>query len=399
MWHLIRKSIQTFQELNQECRILLFYYTLRSITSGITFFIALYLSHINMKVSVIGTEVTLLTLGNLIGAWLAAKFSDRTNPYFMSGLMLWIQGACFIAIALSHSVVVLGFAVFVYGLSGYAYMVINQALIPCVAGDSEKLRSQAISLISVTSNLGLMIGGVVVSLFSESYSMVMFLSFGIGLFWIGLKLISTKSIIPIEKALPKGAASTPNRKLYQLTLFISLLLGLYFAQQRLGYQIFLDQYFSDYQSSILIALNGILIIVFLPTLSKQLIKYNPLHMLGAGGVFLSVGLYFLQFNHAYWFVLLLCMVRTVGEMITIQITTLYCYQSAPSSSHGNAMGMYKVLYSIGTIFGSFSGGSLLTSYGISSIWNLGGALGVLIPVLCMAYRVNATRLESEYAAP
>ena len=390
------KSIYSSQDLNLKCRTLLLYYFLRSITSGITFFIALYLSHINMKVSVIGVEVTLLTFGNLIGAWLAAKFSDKTNPYFMSGLMLWIESATFIAMAFSHSAFVLGFAVFVYGLSGYAYMVINQSLIPFVSGDSEKSRSQAISLISVASNLGLLIGGVIVSLFSESYSMVMFLGFGIGLFWIGLQLISEKSVISMDQASSIETSSTPNRKLYRLTLFFSLLLGLYFAQQRLGYQVFLNQYFSGYQSSILIALNGLLIILFLPALSKQLIKYNPLHMLGIGGLFLSAGLYFLKFSHGYWFVLLLCILRTIGEMITVQVTMLYCYQSAPNHSHGNAMGMYKVLYSIGTILGSFWGGSLLAWYGISSVWSLGGALGVSIPLLCMAYRRNEYKFEQEY---
>lgn len=112
----------------------------------------------------------------------------------MSGLTLWIQGASFIALALSHSAFVLGFAIFIYGISGYAYIVINQSLIPFVAGNSEKSRSQAISLITVASNLGLLIGGVMISILSESYSMVMFFSFGIGLFWIGLKLISEKSV-------------------------------------------------------------------------------------------------------------------------------------------------------------------------------------------------------------
>jgi predicted MFS family arabinose efflux permease len=315
----------------------------------------------------------------------------------MSGLMLWIQGATFIAIALSHSALVLGFAVFIYGLSGYAYMVINQSLIPFVAGDSEESRSQAISLISVASNLGLLIGGVIVSLFSKTYAMVLFFSFGIGLFWIGLQLISEKSITSMAQATFNKSASVLNQRLYRLTLLVSFLLGLYFAQQRLGYQIFLNQYFQGYQSSLLIALNGMLIIVFLPELSKQLLKYNPLYMLGIGGFFLCAGMYFLKFSHAYWFVLLLCILRTIGEMIAVQITMLYCYQSAPNHSHGNAMGMYKVLYAIGTILGSFFGGSLLTWYGISAIWSLGGVLGLSIPLLCIAYeKVDLTSFKRGY---
>lgn len=379
MISVVREYLSGYTGIKTECKWLLFFYMIQCISAGIAFFIAIYLDkHLNFSAQTIGFIVTVFAGGNLLGSLLAAKISDRLNPFKISSCMIVIQGACFLIVSLFSSPEVIAAAMFFLGVSGYAFAANNDFLITSLAGKTKQARSKALSLINVTSNIGVGIGGGCVSFFSKSYSFELLFSVGVmllaiaiyyGLIAHNLLDVNEKEDEEIEEERGSG------RTYYFFSLFTIFVLGLIFAQQRVSYSIYLDTYFDESSASTLLMLNSLLIIFFLPTINKLTINFNSFLLMGIGGILLGGGMSVYQYTDLFPLVLLICVVTTIGEMLGTLISQLVCFQSAPENMKGKAMGLYKFLYATGTMIGTSAGGSIQTYLGMNMVWTLCGVLG------------------------
>lgn len=174
-----------------------------------------------------------------------------------------------------------------------------------------------------------------------------------------------------------------NSNVYHLSLCIIFILGLVFAQQRVGYSLFLTQYYGDSGASFIFMLNALLIIFFLPTVTSFAIKKNQILTMGSGALLLGGGMFFLCLaSSSWWLTVLICLVTTLGEMLGTTLSQLLCFQYAPDAYKGKAMSYYKFLYALGTIFGTLTGGKLQMLWGENYVWFFCGIVGVLSMVLC-----------------
>jgi MFS family permease len=226
-----------YSELDIKCRQFIFHYFIRAISAGIAFFIGIYLSHIQMKWLVIGYEVTALSAGYLMGAWLAAQLADKLNPLICSGVSVFIQGLCFIVIAFSTHPILLGLTVFCYGIAGYFYIAVSNYVITSYATHAEN-RIYAISYFSIASNLGLLLGGVLISYLTQAYAATVFTMVGLLLIGSSWFYFSQKHEASVIQQNNHTDSTHSNPLVYLTALFITFLLGCIIAQQRIGYQIF-----------------------------------------------------------------------------------------------------------------------------------------------------------------
>jgi predicted MFS family arabinose efflux permease len=157
-----------------------------------------------------------------------------------------------------------------------------------------------------------------------------------------------------------------------------MITGMIFAQQRVGFGIFMNEHFSGSGISSLIMLNSAMIIFILPILRPYLMKVNSITTMGVGILLLGGGMFFLQYITSFYLVVLLCVIWTLGEMMVSTLSHLICFQFSKKEKRGTAMGLYKFLYALGTFAGALLGASILKYSSLNSIWHLCGLLGLLM---------------------
>ncbi|KTD63379.1 multidrug resistance protein, MFS family [Legionella santicrucis] len=272
----IKGYMETYLNLNNKCKLYLFFYMIQSISAGVAFFIAIFLNeYLLLTADTISWIVGFFVMGNLLGSWLTAKLLDRSDPYKLSGISLMLQAICFFSICYTSSIWLIIVIMLILGVASYVYVICNDYLITALAGKMESERALAISLLNVSSNIGLGIGGVTVTYLSKNNPIQMFTMIGITLVISSLFYFSDRSgRVNVITEKHDEAISKSNLNLYRLSLSIIFSLGLIFAQQRVGYSLFLTKYYGDSGASFIFMLNSFLIIFFLPSVTKSAIQKN-----------------------------------------------------------------------------------------------------------------------------
>src|SRR3989338_10035178 len=138
--------LDTYRSLNNKARQYLLIYLIRSCTSGISFYIAIYLAHLHLSAKIIGYEVSALVFGNLFGSLLVSYILNSKNAFKISGISLFMQGVCFIVLIISQTPQFIGISVFILGVFGYFYQVCSSYLITSIAGKDVGSRSKALTV-------------------------------------------------------------------------------------------------------------------------------------------------------------------------------------------------------------------------------------------------------------
>ncbi|STX55463.1 multidrug resistance protein, MFS family [Legionella beliardensis] len=369
---IIKQYFADFKKLNNKCKLYLFFYMIQSISFGISFFIAIFLNEfLLIKPDTISLIVGFFIAGNLVGSKLISSFLDKNNPFKLSSAALFIQAICFYLITFTNVVSILVITMFILGASSYIYVICNDYLITNLSGDLESERATAISLLNVSSNIGLGIGGVIISYMSKNNPVLMFTFIGSTLLISSIVyyLDSKKFLYALKKELQEPSLTCFNQNFYRVSLLIIFLLGLIFAQQRVGYSLFLTNYFNESGASFIFLLNSILIIFFLPTVTRYAIETNQIITMGFGSCILGVGMFLLRYaSHSFSLVVFICLITTLGEMLGTTLSQLICFQNASGHNKGKAMGNYKFLYSLGTIIGTLVGGKMQIYFNSNSVW-------------------------------
>ncbi|WP_058513116.1 MFS transporter [Legionella santicrucis] len=121
---------------------------------------------------------------------------------------------------------------------------------------------------------------------------------------------------------------------------------------------------------------------------------RPLLAMGLGAFFLGGGMFVLNIaSSAYWLVIMVCLITTLGEMLGTTLSQLLCFQYVSKEKRGKAMGYYKFLYAFGTIFGTLIGGKIQVTFGENYIWYFCGIIGFLSLALCL--KVNSREFKPQ----
>lgn len=378
--------ISEYKSLSTLCKKYLNLYMLQSVTAGVGFFIAIYLEiHFKLPPKTIGYIVGCYIAGNFFGSWFTARVLDKYDSFKYSALMLIIQGLSFLAICLISNITLISIIMFILGVSSYAYTITNNYVITVLAGNNEDKRSTAISLLNVFSNIGIGLGGAIVSIFSKNQPILMLSSMGVILMVSALFYLKSEGMDKQSEQKIKGKDNdlVPSVIIYRLSLFIIFGLGLIFAQQRVSYSLFLENSFGESGASTVFLLNSLLIIFLLPSVIKYFKKFNNVFSLGLGGLLLGGAMFFLQYADIFYVVIFICIVATLGEMLASVFSQLLCFQSAPKNGQGKAMGYYKLLYAFGTWIGSNLGGNIQENYGLNGVWEFCGVIGFIVFISCL----------------
>jgi len=389
----ISNTISSFLEQPSKSKKMLIIYAIQSLAGGMAFYFAFFLGSLKFSPQIIGFIVSGMAVGNIVGAFVMGKMSDRTNPFYSSYLSLLFQGVSYILLALTKSPFIIGISMFLLGASSYAYMAVSEYAITSFSGQDERKRACALSLQNVASNIGTLVGGIIIASVSEKLAFNVFVCTGIMLiiFSLYFRFENKRAGFYIEKK-TCSKQTNEDKHLYTYSLFFIFILGIIFAQQRVGYPIFLKENAGKGFIDLILTVNALLIITFMTTVSNILVKKNHLLVMGLGVALLGCGMFLFYFIQNLTGILLICIGVTLGEMICILLAQLICFQSVKDGKQGKAMGAFKGFYALGTIIGASLGGVLQNRYGINAVWELCGVLGVSMFIIC--YLFNFYRIKS-----
>lgn len=365
-------------------------------------FLSLYFTrHLSFSVSEAGWLVGVFGLGSIAGSFLGGWLSDRIDPLVVQRGALVGSGLTFLAVIPLRDPVALGAVMFLSGLVGDTF---RPALMVAVSrSSSPQGRARAFALARLAANAGMAVGPAVGGwLAAVNYPLL----------FVGDALTCWAAAIVLWWKLPElppahESEATPEHRLrrspwrdgeFLLFLAAVLFVALSFFQVFTLLPIHLRDWYAMKESSIglVIGLNAALIVVFEMILLRRIEGIAPLRVAAWGALFVGGGLVLIPVGPPVWIALVSTVIWTIGEMLTLPMTTVVVSQRANAASQGSYMGAYMVTFSIGLVLAPVLGSRLYEFVSPVAVWLAAGAAGLLA---ALAFTALGPRMHRRAVVP
>lgn len=368
---------------------LLVIYAIQSICGGIAFYISLFLKqrtaldpiHISLVISATG-------IGNIGGSLIGGYISDKYNPFFGLKVGLIAQGLGLISLIFAKQFIYIFLIMIIMGTGSYLYITASNYILNSKYNSNSKSRAEIISLQHVVSNTGMFVAAILMGYCAEGYYFPIFITVGALIILLALYIksndMSFYKLVSVEKD-EKAIKSVSS--LYWLGLISIGLIGLIYAQHKVGYPVFLESNFGNINTGYLMSLNPLLIIFFQSYIVKLSTKFSETLMLGIGLLFFGLSFYILTYSVNLELVIISCILITIGEIFALTYAQSISFGYAPENMRGRVLGLYKSIYSVTKILGSYLAGILIFYSGYETLWYscVGiGVFGFIISILAFS---------------
>ena len=274
-----------------------------------------------------------------------------------------------------------------YSLSAPAY----DALLADVT--TPENRKASYSLVYMGWNLGFIIGPLIGGMLFKNYLSLVFIGDGMTtILSLALVMVYVKETIgkeidsiqeerqqekKVEGSVFKVLLSRP------ILLFFSLILFCYsfeYSQWGFTLPLHLGEIYKKSGASyygILAAVNGAIVILITPLISKITFSVKPIRVISIGGLFYAIAFGMFSVTNIFPLFLFLTIIMTIGEiMVNINAST-FIANHTPSSHRGRVSAILPIISGAGYAFGPITMGKIITKYSISSGWIIIGTIGFI----------------------
>ena len=353
---IVRLAYQSYREsfrgLSKEVWLLAFVMLINRMGAMVLPFMTMYMTTaLNFSLGEAGLVMGAYGTGSIAGAYLGGVLTDKYNCYHVQ---LWslVGGALFLfCIPLLTSVYSLAGCVLVFSLISDMLRPANSVAISTYSKPENRVRS--FSLMRLSINLGFAIGpamgGIIAGTWGYSWIFVFdgitcLLAAALILKYLPYKTDTTK--VTEEKGVEPSRSAYKDTK-YLLFIVLVMLYGILFFQLFTTVPVFMKSIsgFNEYTIGLLMALNGLLIVIFEMPLIQRLEKISrPFKLVGWGFYFLSISFLLLILGPGSLALTLSYVVLiTISEMLTMP----FMLNFAVSRSSKQRQGQYMALYSMG----------------------------------------------------
>jgi len=389
----------TFSELPLRCWRGIVLSLIEAIFMGIFYFLSIYFVQVlRLDIATAGSIISCYGIGAIIGGF-AGKLSDKISPRKVSFACLFVQVICYLGLVILTTKNLLIINVFILGMATYGFITSNNLWVLNQCDNNEKQKLKVINLMSVASNLGLGISGILIGLFSQYGFSYIFITSAILLFALSSYMMlqdvkqqphKLKKIVIEKKVIQEAVFSAKkNTFVIWVVLFFVLLIGSIVSQRSTTYTIYLESAFPQLgikSVSILFTLNTFLVVLFATSIGDVFSKYNKLLMMGIGGFLIGFGMFMLSFSHVFFLVVISCIIYTLGEILFFSMVQLVCYQNGGARNKGQSLGMFRIFYACSRIIGPSVGTMIYHHFGGDIVWYLSGIIGFLCLVTCNYFK-------------
>ena len=345
-------------------------------------FLVLYLTQDrHLSIGTAGAVAAAVGAGSVasqfVGGWLADHVGRRLTMltcFFGTAGALILMGSV-------RSMAMIWVAAFLVGLLGDLFRPAVSATVADLMEPAERVR--AYGLLFWAINLGFSVSTVSAGVLA---------SFGYGLlFWLNAGtsvvagLVIWRMVPETRPALDEG---TSRRSLLPVALRDTVFLLMILVE--IGYATI---YFQGYSTlplamandglpsstyGLVIALNGVVIVLVQPFLGKRLARFDRPKLLAVSMLVVGLGFGLGAVVHDWWGYGLSVVVWTIGEIGFAAVIGAVFADLAPVDLRGGYMGMSGMAFGVGTVIGPLAGTNALESFGPTATWLGCAVLGVVI---------------------
>lgn len=361
-------------------------------------FIVLYLAEDGHSSTAAGLVLGASGVGSVLGSVIGGYLTDTIGR--RPAILLSVVGTAGLT-ALVPFVGPIALIVALVGLIGLVSQIHRPAmaavLVDSVSADQ---RLAAFGVLRFAQNIGVALGGAVGGVVASISYVGLFLGEAAALLLFGLivtvLLRDTRTAqtdaeeTETETKKEKDSAAGYRQALGDPTLVRFLLMSVFamfvYIQTTVGLPLHVsDVGMNARDFGLLMALNGVLVVLFELPLIGVVSKYRPHYVLAVGNLFTCVGLSLTGFTTGMGLLAVTVLIWTIGEMVFSSIAQAHLASLTPPGMIGRYQGLYGAAYTIGTGAGPIVGGAL---YMLApwTLWVMVGVLGLVSAQLCLRLR-------------
>ncbi len=249
-----------------------------------------------------------------------------------------------------------------------------------------EIRARAYALNYQAVNIGFCLGSAIGGLLITSSYSWLFIADGFtniiaGIaFWAFFRNKITEKTCKQMPSVQNGLSPWANKP-FLILLSLVLLIGMCFFLISNVYPLYLKEnyHLSEIRIGFVLALNGLLIILFQMQITSWLKNFKSLQIIGIGGLIVTTGYFILPFYHGFYYAVLSMTLITLGEMVAIPFTYHYVIQIAPASMRGKYQGLVScTLMSLPLALTPNIASYAYTTVGANPLWLSVGLIGLVI---------------------
>lgn len=368
------KNLFTFFYRENYCKLtylLLVIYAFQSIAGGLSYYITLFLrASTSLSVLKIAAIVSFTYAGNTIGSIVSGYLSDKVNPCYLMKTGLLIQGVSLLSLIFVSSSIYFYPVMFFMGFGSLMYVASTNYILTARYGRYSAHRKLITSDQAIFSNIGMLVGSFLIGFAAAGYYPYIFAFISIML--IGVSVLF--SVIDKEfykvKSENKDIKSNFQLFMFLIGIFSVISVGVLFGIHKIGYPIYLHGYHGSIRTGLLMMLNPFIILCFQNKIIETISKYNDHDyiILMIGFALFGISFVVLDASPSVLIVFLACTIFTLGEIIVPTYAFNYVYGYSPAGKEGFVTGLYKAIFSVSRLVGSYIAGGLIHYINVSTLW-------------------------------
>lgn len=401
-----QRYINNFKGFRREVWILALITFINRAGTMVLPFLSKYLKeNLHFSYSQVGWIMVSFGIGSMVGSWLGGKLTDKIGFYKIMIFSLFTSGIMFFI--LQYITTFWGLCIGMFVIMSVSDMFRPAMFVSLGVYAKPENRVRALSLVRLAINFGFAagptLGGIII--LSGGYK---------GLFWIDgstciLAILIFAFLVKEKKKVPiphhETLSNSDTKSIYKDKPFLALLF-ISFTTAMLFFQLFTtlplyhhEQFgLSEFQTGLLISLNGILIFLFeMPLVSflsrKQIDKMKIILW---GSILMAISFYILLLN--YWVIILVfgIIIITFGEIFSFPFSNAFAMSRAPKGQEGRYMALYTMSFSLAHIVSSKLGLEIIGRFGYQANWFVMGSFGILA-VGCCFWLQRLLQLERKFS--
>ncbi|MBC7743916.1 MAG: MFS transporter [Flavobacterium sp.] len=374
--HTIRLYKDAYSGLSKESWYLsLVMFVNRSGTMVLPFMTIYFTQQLKFSIVQAGIVMALYGAGSIVGAFIGGKITDRYGFYYLQVGALISGGIMFISLSFLETFISLSIGTFILSMCNESFRPANSTAIAHYS--TEKVRTRSYSLNRLAINLGWSFGGALGGLLaSVNYNLLFYVD---GCSNILAAMLLLKLLKPVQKQkisaslnkIPIPVSAYKDKK-YLFFILLTILFASCFFQLFTMQPVFFktEWHFNEQFIGLLMALNGILIVLMEMVLIHKLEGRRPSLIFVTAGVFLA-GIGFSLFNifpAAAWVAILSVCVITLAEMLSMPFMNTFWISRTNEQNRGEYAALYTIAWSFAQVLAPIYGAVLIQKGGYSLLW-------------------------------
>ena len=388
----LQRYINNFKGFRREVWILAIITFINRAGTMVLPFLSKYLKeNLHFTYGEVGWIMVSFGIGSMLGSWLGGKLSDKIGFYKVMVFSLFTSGVMFFG--LQYITSFWGLCIGVFTIMVIADMFRPAMFVSLGVYAKPENRVRALSFVRLSVNLGFATGPVLGGL------IILGLGYQ-GLFWIDgstciLAILIFAYFVKEKKKTvehyDESDSSLETKSVFRdkpfwVFLFISFTTAILFFQIFTTLPLFHHEKFglTEFETGLLLSLNGILIFMFeMPLVSiLERKQVNRIKIIFTGALLMVISFYVLLIDFWVGILAVGIVFMTFGEIFAFPFSNAFAMGRAPRGQEGRYMALYTMSFSLAHILSSKMGLEIIGRFGYSTNWFVMGSLGVVAMFFC-----------------